>query len=424
MTIQHEDNLSIFLNLRQKGFFHLLSANMLIQIVAFASQLFVAGILAPDDMGRIKIIQTYLSLFSIIAGMGFNASTLKLCSENRTLSEKTSLFRYAMFFTLITTILLYIIILILNSFSLFSSDKLIQWLIPLGLFPIISNSLFMVFVSYFQAMKKIKLLSNITMSNKIISIIAIIILTYWAGIKGYYVAYNLSFVLMLFVCYLTFHKSIFKDLYSTNNFSHFSIHWQYAKKSMFANLLSELSAYVDIILLSFFSKDMQQIGYYSFALTITIILRLFPSTVQQIASPYFSSMANQKNAFINAFMKYNKLLYIIVFGSLIIVVIIMPFLIHWIFNGKYDQSMIYFPMLAIGWSLRQLTQLQSGAIFGLGKIQYNAYISLISLIFNIIVISISLHFFGIIGAAYASVLNGFVFILCSRFYYKKAQQEM
>jgi O-antigen/teichoic acid export membrane protein len=66
-----------------KGFFHLLSANVLIQLVAFASQLFVAGILSPEDVGRIKIITTFLSVFSIIGGMGLNASTLKLCSENR-----------------------------------------------------------------------------------------------------------------------------------------------------------------------------------------------------------------------------------------------------------------------------------------------------------------------------------------------------
>jgi O-antigen/teichoic acid export membrane protein len=86
--------------------------------------------------------------------------------------------------------------------------------------------------------------------------------------------------------------------------------------------------------------------------------------------------------------------------------------------------MTYFPLLAIGWSLRQLTQLQSGAIFGLGKIQYNAYVSLISLSFNIVTISICLHYFGLIGAAYTSILNGLVFILSSRYFYRKAQQEM
>ncbi len=47
----------------KRGFFHLLTANLLIQVVAFASQLFVAGILSPEDIGRIKVIQTFLSVF-------------------------------------------------------------------------------------------------------------------------------------------------------------------------------------------------------------------------------------------------------------------------------------------------------------------------------------------------------------------------
>ena len=419
-----KSNYHFFQNIKEKGFFYLLSSNILIQVVAFASQLFVAGILMPNDLGRIKIIQTYLSIFSIVAGMGFNTSVLKLCSENRTLSDKKSLFQSGLFFTIISTICFYIIIILLNFLHIFSTDKLIQWLIPLGLFPLISNSVFMVFISYFQAIKEIKLISNLTISNKLISIIGIVLLSYWAGIKGYYVAYNLSFIIMLVVSFRLVGHAFNTEVFSTKNLVQFSIHWKYAKTSLFANLLSEMSAYVDIILLSYFIKNMQQIGYYSFALTITVVLRLFPGTVQQIASPYFSSLSNEKSDFIKAFQKYNKLLYVTVTGSLVLVLLFVPPLTHWVFNGKYDQFMLYFPMLAIGWSLRQLSQLQSGAIFGLGKIQYNAYVSLISLLFNIVTISVSLYFFGLIGAAYASIINGFIFTLFSRYFYKKAQSKM
>ena len=411
-------------NINKKGFFHLLSANLLIQVVAFASQLFVAGILSPDDIGRIKIIQTYVSIFSIVAGMGFNSSTLKLCSENRTPEERNSIFQSALFFTILSTISLYIIIVVLNLFGIFSSDKLIQWLIPLGLFPIISNSVFMVFVSYFQATKKIKLLSNLTISNKVISIIAIVLFTYWIGIKGYYVAYNLSFILMLAVCFRYYKSGSWVNIFSPKNVSMFSIHWNYARTSMAAYLLSEISAYVDILLISFFIPDMKQIGYYSFALTITVVLKIIPSTVQQITIPYFSALAHQKTEFLLAFKRYNKLLYFIVAGTLLAVMLFVPFLLHFIFAGKYDPSLQYFPFLAIGWSLRLLSQLQNGAIFGLGKIQYNVYTSLITLAFNVILISISIYFFGLLGAAYASVLGGLVYVLCSRYFFRKAKSEM
>ena len=409
--------------IRQKGFFHLLSANILIQIVAFTSQLIVAGILMPEDIGRIKIIQTYLSIFSIIAGMGFNVSTLKLCSENRTKEERDTLFRAGLFFTIISTTCLYLLILLLNYFHIFTKDSLIQWLIPLGLFPIISSSLFSVITSYFQAANEFKTLSALTVSNKVISIIGILILTCFWGIKGYYVAYNLGLILMLLVCFKVIRIEHTKASLS-DKFSYFSSHWKYAKSSLWANLLSEMSAYVDIVLIGFFITDMHQIGFYSFALTITILFRLFPSTVQQITSPLFSSISNQKEQFQIAFKRYNKILYLVVAVTFLAAWLTIPDIVHFVFNGKYDESMHYFPFLALGWSLRQLVQLQSAAIFGLGKIHYNALVSFIVLLFNIIIISISLHFYGLMGAAYASIPGGFVFVCLSRYYFHKAQREM
>ena len=129
-----------------KGFFHLLSANALVQLVAFMSQLFVAGILIPEDIGRIKIIQTYLTIFVILGSLGFNSSTLKLCSEKRSVEEKESIFRSAFYLTLFATLTLYIILFICNSLNLFFTDKIIINIFPLGMIPVMTSSLFLVFI--------------------------------------------------------------------------------------------------------------------------------------------------------------------------------------------------------------------------------------------------------------------------------------
>jgi len=106
------------------------------------------------------------------------------------------------------------------------------------------------------------------------------------------------------------------------------------------------------------------------------------------------------------------------------VIFVTPYFIHLIFNGKYDPSIQYFPFLAIGWSLRMMSQLQTGAVFGLGKIKYNLYSSLITLLFNVLIISISIFYFGLIGAAYSSVFGGLVYVLTSRYFFNKAKHEM
>lgn len=409
----------------KRGFFHLLTANLLIQVVAFASQLFVAGILSPEDIGRIKIIQTFLSVFSVIGGMGFNASTLKLCSENKTDIEKYKLLYSGVVFTLVSTLFLYLIVLLINAFGLFSKDLLITWLIPLGLFPLISNSLFGVFTAYFQSIKKIRFLSGITISNKLIAVVFIIIFSIFWGIKGYYIAFNISFLIILIPCvnFLLKQRKIYKSE-KVQLKEQFAPHWFFARKSIFANLISEFSSYLDILLINLLITDMKEIGFYSFALTLTVALRVFPGTVQQIATPYFSSSTHDKVKFMQIFRHYNKQLYIVVISSLVLATFLVPPVINLIFIGKYDNSMIYFSLLAIGWSIRQLSQLQSGAIFGLGKIHYNAYSNLFVAIFNLVTIPLAVKYFGLVGVAAISIPSNLIFVLISRYYLRKAVTDI
>ena len=72
----------------KKGFFHLFAVNGLVYVIGFASQLFVAWILDPADIGRIKIMQTYIGLAALLGGFGFNTSLLKLAFENCSEEEK------------------------------------------------------------------------------------------------------------------------------------------------------------------------------------------------------------------------------------------------------------------------------------------------------------------------------------------------
>ena len=79
-------------NMWKKGFFHLLLAKYFGQFVTFSSQILVAWILMPDDIGRLKVMQSFITIAVIFGGFGFNTSVLKLCSEDLPISEKTYLF--------------------------------------------------------------------------------------------------------------------------------------------------------------------------------------------------------------------------------------------------------------------------------------------------------------------------------------------
>lgn len=277
----------------------------------------------------------------------------------------------------------------------------------------------MLYIAYFQSQKEIKLLSSLTVYNKLLSIAGVIALAYFWGIKGYYIAYNLSFILILIVVINSIRKTVRFSL-KLDFRRKLREHWEYARANLMAGIISETSALIDIILLSFLFDDMLEIGYYSFALTLTVALRIIPSTIQQITIPYFSSLNQKKALFLEVFNKYNKILYMIIFSTLILFVIFTPPLIHYVFGSKYDNSLHYMIILSIGWSIRNLNHLQSGAIFGLGKIKYNAYTVAFVLAGNLIIYPIAIYSFGIIGAAYASIPSGITMWIFSTYYMKKA----
>ncbi len=401
----------------RKGFFHLISANLLIQLFAFLSQLFVAGLLSVEDIGRIKVIQTLLAIFSIFAGMGLNVSILKLCSEkNRTDNDKKNLFRAALKFNLISGVIVYFVVVILGHFKLFSDDLRLNSLLPLALPALISNPIFMLFVAYTQANKNIKLMSAITSINRLASIAAIILLTWLFSIEGYWIAYNISLASMVVFSLIYFRKEYNPQEKNTGNLK---IHAPHAKPSVLANIFSESSAYMDILIISMMVADQKQLGYYSFAVTLTIMLRVIPMSIQQISAPYFSGLSDRKEIFMQNFRKYNRLLLLIVAGTFIIVELFVPDLMHWIFKGKYDPSMVYFKILAIGWSIRQLMHIQSAAIFGAGKIKYNTYVSIISAFSNVVIYYFALQSWGLIGLSYATILSGIIIYASSFVFFKK-----
>jgi len=153
------------------------------------------------------------------------------------------------------------------------------------------------------------------------------------------------------------------------------------------------------------------------------MVRLLPGTVQQISIPYFSSRSNNSIDFMSRFKYFNTILSAIVGVTLVLLLIIVPFAIQFIFGEKYMPAIPFFVPLVIGWSIRQLLQLQVSVIFGLGKVEYNLYTSIISLIFNVLIVSICLHYFGLIGAAYASIPSGIVVVFCSFYYLRRLNQE-
>src|SRR5574344_424040 len=295
---------SFFKDIHRKGFFHLLSANVAVQIIGFITQLYLGWLLAPEDIGRIKILLTFTTIATTLGGLSFHVSLLKLCSENRNQDEEAALFKKGLTYIITSTVSIYLILLFANLLGWTSSDFEIRRLFPIAMIPLITNSLFNYFTSYFKAKKNFKLFSVLTLLNKSLLLIGIVILTFYFQIMGYWIAQNIAILLILLLCIFLFYKSTKSLNFNYKIQKPFQQHWNIAKFSLGINITDQISAAGDILLLNFFITDMTEIGYYSFAAIFVLLLQLIPNTAQQITAPYFSEKSLHFDTFMKSYKKY------------------------------------------------------------------------------------------------------------------------
>jgi len=400
------------------GFFHLISSNYAIKIFGFASQIFVAWILTPTDLGRIRVWQSFLSIALITASFGFESSTLKLCSEDWTNEEKYSIYNKALHYIIPSLFITYFVVILLSIFGILSPDKIVNnytWLFFLALFPLTING---VQLSYLRALKKIKEYANIQVITKLISIIFIICLTYFYNLWGYLVALIFGYLLSFYLIKRLVNKNSYKSVNIVKT-PILKMHLKYSIPVVIDDFAGMISQNLDIIILNFIILSRDEVGYYGFAVTLLAMMTVISYSMYQIIVPYFSEKSNDIQQILIMFNKYE---FKWAFVSLIILVFAVLFTIPFLYyamSGKYVQSTQYFIPLAIAWFFKSNLSFQAGALFGMGKMLFLATFSIISVLITAGFLWISIGYYGSIGAAYGMMFAALFNLIIIKSFFKK-----
>lgn len=397
-----ETIVALLQNVKNKGFFYLLSANVFIQIAGFASQFLVAWILPPSDIGRIKILQTYSNLAGIVAGLGFNTSVLKLCSETRSLGEKAFLFEQSVKYTAVASLFIFSLFLAASYNRMFTNDSTLVIYFCFYSLIVVTIAFTSLQNAYLQALKKIQLMSRIQAYTKTLSVFLIILLTYLFGLSGYVVAIISGSYISVTILYMVI-KRMNAAIQVEPVEMPFRTHWFYAKYSFLSNLVYQVFLAIDIFLLNSMLADKNVIGYYSFALTLIIPFEVLRGTIVQIVTPYFSEKAMDWTELSRVLKKYEFLLRVLSVVVLVICIVIVPVIVQILFSGKYSSSVGFFQILIFAWLVRCFYSMKSIALLGLGKINLNFYSSLIVLPFAVLISYVSVRHYGAKGAAFGNI---------------------
>lgn len=401
----------IYKNLTEKGFFHLLSVNLMLQFLSFGSSLFVSKYLSPVELGEIKIIQSYANFFLLIAGYGYATAILKFCSENIENEQKYGLFRYSLFQSFKATGISIAILFIFTYWNIISPSPHISfWLavyaaiIPFAVF---TNQA----IVLLQAIKKIKQMAKAQAIVKIQSVVCIILLTYYWGFKGFIFATIIAYIAGVIPFFVQFPRSVFKKV-NINLPTKFG---NVVRYSFMANLVSFVAQNIDIVVIDHFIKDRALIGYYSLATIFILGGMQVTYTVQSIATPYFSEKSNDRDWFLTKLKETSRKALIL---SIIISILIFSFaylLIIFYYGEQYMPTLMILSILLVRYVIWTFSSITGIALVGLGEMRFNFIMVGISTVVGIIMSFALVKMYGIIGVAIAQVLSALTTLVLVRY---------
>lgn len=389
---------------RDRGFFDLLSVNFLTQFLGFGSVLLVAKFLTPIELGEVRILQSYLGLFSVFAGFGINAAVLKTCAGNRPSYETSGILRFALGRVSITISVTMIAVIVLSRSGLIvSSRDLSYWLmiysciVPLD---VITG----IFVVFLQAQKKIRMMARSQAIVKLQAVPLIVASTWLWGFRGFVFASIIGYLLGLW----PFLRQIGFEFIRTSLDEKPEGFMSYALFSFLANSVSVLGQRGDIFILDRFSTNREAIGYYSLALVFIMGASQVTGTVQSITLPYFTQRAHDKTWFRNQ-LKTNQiriqlLSVVVAFGVFVGAWVLVP----QFYGQSYSPTLTYLVVLLVKYVVWSSYALLATAMFSLGYIQYNAIIVFVSTPIGLFATYFFLAEFGVMGVAWAQVLSSVV----------------
>ncbi|KYD19071.1 oligosaccharide flippase family protein [Saccharococcus caldoxylosilyticus] len=402
------------------GFFHLLFANILLQIAGFGGQIFLTRILPVEDIGRIRVLQSFLSIFLMLATLGINTTILKLCSTDNDETEKLKIFKNSIIISLFTSFGVVIVVWFLSFNDLLSKDQIINQQMSLFILQVPIMVLNSIVLSYLQAQQKIKEISNIQSISKLFIIVISIISAFIYNLNGYILGLLIATFLSSFIYFLPLKKTLKRLKYVKINVNHTKHILKFSSYTFGIGLLWQIIiSSGSIVSSSFFNEDNVQLAYYGTAQLIINTLMMIPMTLNQIMIPRLSRQ--EKDMFIlrKTFENYQKRMIVLITMVTIASYIIIPYLIPIVFGQSYNGAIGYFKILLIGFLCWGIYSPKNNLLFSIGKVKYVFYANLLACVINFFLNIILINQYGVLGIGYSSCVTFFLSILINNYYFKK-----
>lgn len=403
-------------NLNEKGFFHVFVANIFFVLAAFGSQLFIAAVLTDIELGYIKIFQSYTQILSILAGVGYSTSVLVICSNPKNKERNFEVLQVAMYAVIPVAFFILGCFLLLNKMDLLTNVNEVSAYFTKFSFVVIFTVISAVLTAFIQSQRVFKKFSVVIIVTKVLSIVFMIVSTYFYGLEGFFHGLWIGLLFSLIIN-AVFTKKYFEVTFTKKIHNYFDKAYDQFKigiHGLGANLFGLLASNLDIILMGFLiANESTTLGQYSFASIFFTGLGILQSTIGQVASPYFGKHINDRNASKFLINKYNKILILMSILLLIALYFLLPEFITLVYGNKYATGASFLTLLLGVWFFKVNNSINGSFLLACGNVKYVNLTNFINAILSGIVIFITLKHYDINAMIFSLMAINFSILLLS-----------
>jgi O-antigen/teichoic acid export membrane protein len=391
--------------------------------LGIGSSIIIARVLGPQGKGFYSLAILLPSLIISFSNFGIGQASIFFVGKRRYSAEEILGNNITLSFLLgIAGFFIGLIIIVFFGSFLFPGVTKAYLFLALFLIPL---EFFLSFVNYLLlGLLKIKEFNfiNILQSFVFLLLISILLLTLSFGVKEVITAYIISsFIGVVVLFFLA--KRIVGNFHLHLDKSYFKDAFRYGFKVYLGNIIQFLHYRIDMFLVNIILNPIA-VGFYSIAVTLAEQIWLVSQSAGTVLFPRVSSETDEKRLKEFTPLVCRNVLLITLIGA-ILLFFLGRLLIFLFYSEKFSASVLPFQILLIGVVAMSGWRILSNDLYGRGKPELNIYISLVSIVLNIILNILWIPKFGIAGAAWAtSASYTFAFAVVAIVYSKISGNEM
>lgn len=370
------------------------------KIVGFVLVIIATNFLVVEEYGAITYATSILTFVLPFIGLGLHQGLIRFGSITGSQQEKKYLFNIALKRGVIYSSILWILLLSIVPIISTNIEDSAVFLSILS-FQVLSLYLLGIVKIYARIIQRNKLFSKITIINSLVIVLSAFVLTILFGSIGFVLALAVS----PFIVSIVFIHSLKLRNYNKSISTQFTIREfiVYGLNISIANVVSQLLYAVDIILIANLIKDEVAIAQYKVANVLPYSLLFIPIVVMTSDFVVLARESTKNSVYLQNYYKN----YLKVF-SLIVVVVVLFFwffddLIYNLFGQEYQPEDNLMFVFAVGIAGALLLRVPLGNITSaMGKAKINLWVSIATLIFNLVLSYNLLIKFGVLGVAVAT----------------------